>query len=329
MGVTGWNFIPWKQVSIDEITPRVLAIDTPNHLIRRLQSFEYGKRGSGERIPTSHITMITGIVRQALKHNIVPIFIFDGPPESLKRPANPDLVAKAAILYASFKKKNDVYDGTLAEQLHMNNALRWYFAVNHMKELLSGLGVPTFTAASEAEMTAAVLVRDGIAGTVVSNDADAILFGASHVTKTLHLTKGEIERVILEDMEASLGLDLESLRDLAVVCGCDFYEGVKGVGPKRGAVLLNQHGGLEALLKVRGYTVSEREPAIRAREVFDEPNYISTNGVRTTLDPPLRPKVESILNPVWGSERTEKYVREIIKLWKNFGREQSSLERWT
>ncbi len=329
MGVTGWDFIPWRRVSIDEISPRVLAIDTPNHMIRRLQSFEYNKRGSVERIPTSHITMATGIVRQALRHNIIPVFIFDGPPESLKRSANPELVAKAAILYALFKQKRDIFDNRIAEQLQMSNALRWYFSVNHLKELLSALGVPTFTAASEAEMTAAVLVRDGIAGTVVSNDADAILFGATHVTKTLHLTKGEIERVTQGDMEDALGLDLESLRDLAVVCGCDFYDGVKGVGPKRGAVLLNQHGGLEALLRAQGYTVSEREPAIRAREVFDEPNYISTNGVRTTLNPPLRSKVEVVLSPIWGSERTEKYVREITRLWKEFGREQSSLERWT
>ena len=329
MGVTGWNFIPWKHVGIDEISPRVIAIDTPNYMIRRLQSFEYGKQGNSERIPTSHIGIVTGIVRQALKHNIVPVFIFDGPPESLKRPANPELITKAATLYTSFRQKRDVYDSKLAEQLHQNNALRWYFAVSHLKELLSALGIPSFTAASEAEMTAAVLSRDGIVGTVVSNDADAILFGATHVTKTLHLTKGEIERVTQGEMENALGLDLESLRDLAVVCGCDFYEGVKGVGTKRGAVLLNQHGGLDALLKARGFTVSEREPAILAREVFDEPNYISTNGVRTTLDPPLRSKVEVVLSPIWGSERTEKYVREITRLWKEFGREQSSLERWT
>ena len=329
MGVKGWNFVPWRDADIEELLPRILAIDTPNYMIRRLQSFEYGAKRNYERIPTAHITIATGIVRQALKHSIVPVFIFDGPPETLKRPTNPSLVASAARLYKEYKAKRDIYDTNLAEQLQSNRSLRWYFSVNHMKELLSALGIPSLTAPSEAEMFAAVMVRDGLAGTVVSNDADAILFGASHVTKTLHLSKGNIERVTLQDLESAIGLDLEHLRDLAIVCGCDFYKGVKGIGPKKGAVLLNQHGGLEGLLKARGFAATEREPVIRAREVFDEPNYISTKGVRTRISAPIQSRVESVLRPIWGSERTDKYVREIIKLWKNFGKEQSTLERWT
>jgi len=329
MGVNGWSFMPWRTAGIDEITPGVLAIDAPNYMIRRLQSFEYNKTKSVERIPTSHIALVTGIVKHTMKQNIVPVFIFDGPPEALKRPANPEIVAEAANLYSSYKEKLDIYDTKLAERLQSNNPLRWYFSVNHMKELLSALGIPTFNAPGEAEMFAAVMVRDGVAGTVVSNDADALLFGATHVTKTLNLSKGEIERVTLADLGNYLGLDLEHLRDLAIVCGCDFYEGVKGIGPKKGAVMLNQHGGLEALLKVRGFTYTERKPIIRAREVFDEPKYLSATHVNNRLSAPIESRARSILEPIWGDEHTTKYLREIINLWKNFGRKQSTLERWT
>ena len=328
MGVKNWNFIPWRKVSLDEVEPRVIAIDAPNYLMRRMKSFEFKNKRRYTRIPTAHITVTMGLVKQALKASILPMFIFDGPPESLKRAPNPELVRSGGALYRAYRKNNDIYNEFLAEQLIASPALRWYFSVNHLKELLSALGIPAIVAPSEAEMLCAVLCSDGIAGTVLSNDADAILFGSPHVSKTLVLTEGTIERCTMNDIQNAIDLDIEQLRDLAIVSGCDFHEGIKGIGPRKGSVQLKRYGGLEGLLKAKGFSVSERESFVRAREVFDEPNYLSTNGIEARLDPPVVSRVLEVLKPTMGAERAERYASEIVKLWKNFGKEQSTLERW-
>ncbi len=328
MGVKKWDFIPWRETSLEDIVPRVIAIDAPNYLIRRTMVFEYKGKKSDDRIPTGHIHVVMGFVRQALRMNLLPIFIFDGPPESLKRPTNPELVRDAHSLYTQFRSNNDIYDTSIASTLNASNALKWYFSVNHITELCSALGIPVLTAPSEAEMFAAVLCKEGIAGTVLSNDVDALLFGSPHVTRTIVMTKDNIERCTLQDLEESIGLDLEGLRDLAVVSGCDFHKGVKGIGPRKGTVLLQRHGSLEGILKAKGFTVSEREEFIRAREVFDEPNYITTKGLQRKLSPPIVSRVSELLTPVMGKERMEKYTREAVQLWKSFGKEQTTMEQW-
>jgi 5'-3' exonuclease len=178
-------------------------------------------------------------------------------------------------------------------------------------------------------MYAAALCSNGIVNTVVSNDADALLFGSPHVTKQMQLSAGKILRATLSDFEKSLQLDLELLRDLAIVSGCDFHrEGVKGIGPRRGSVLLQKHGGLEGLLKARGFIASERADYLEARRVFDEASYLSIKKVEFRLNPPLIPKVLRALETVMPADRAEYITQNLTNLWKSFGNRQSTLEQW-
>ncbi len=331
MGVRKWDFIQWELADLDEIRPRVMAIDTPNYITRLTQSYVYHqKRRDAERIPTQHVWAVLGIIRQALRHGFTPVFVFDGPPEALKRPPNPELVSSATELYRKFREHNDIYNSRLAEALNDSKAMQWYFAVNHLKDLFKAIGIPSFTAPSEAEMAAAVMVSDATAGTVVTNDIDALLFGAPHVTRAVKFAKKQIERVYLNDVAAGLKTDLTRLRDLAILCGCDFYpSGIKGIGPRKGLALLNQHGNLERVLKARGLPPNERATILDARAVFDEPMFLQLDGIPSSINPPLVSRVSELLRPVMGKERAKKTTEELVKLWKEFGREQVTLERWT
>ena len=329
MGVKNWNdLIPWGWVSVDEIHPHIIAIDAPNYLTRRHQAYAYGKEKSIERIPTSHLSTSLGIIKSFLSEKILPVFVFDGPPESLKRPSNPHLIKRASELYTRDKSSRNIYDSLIAEQLIGSPSLFWYFSVLHIKDLCSAIGVTAITAASEAEMTAAVIVAKGLAGTVLSNDADALLFGSPHVTKTIQLGKGLIERCRLDDLKTNTGLDINGLRDLAIICGCDFHQGVKGIGPRKGAVLLEKYGDLEGVLKYRGYTASEIDDFLLARDSFQESEYISTNGILIGLNAPIPHLLLEVLEPIIGNENAERQVSILIKLWKGFRTHQSTLEQW-
>jgi 5'-3' exonuclease len=238
-------------------------------------------------------------------------------------------VRRANELYKIFQQERDPYIEDVSNELWKSPALRLYFAAEHLRELGRNVGIPVLTAPSEAELYAAVLCRDGAVDTVVSNDADAILFGSPHVTKQMQLSNEKILRVTQSDFEQSLHLDLEYLRDLAIVTGCDFHKaGVKGIGPRRGAVLLQKHGGLEGLLKARGFVASERIEYIEAREVFDEASYLSANKLEFKLNPPLVPKVLRSLETIMPTERAELTTQKIVSLWRTFGNRQQTLEQW-
>ena len=329
MGVKNWgDVIPWTWASSSEIAPGTIAIDVPNYLSRRISVIKQNT-GQDGRLPLTHVGLFVSLVKITLSNHVLPVFVFDGPPETRKRKPNPGLIQKASELYKQFQQEGDPYDEDLATELWNSPALRMYFAAYHMRDLGSVVGVPVITAPSEAEMYAAVLCRDGAVKSVISNDADALLFGSPHVTKQMQLSNGKILRTTLSEFEKTLQLDLERLRDLAIVCGCDFHkEGVKGIGPRRGSVLLQKHQGLEGLLKARGFVATERVDYIEAREVFDEASYMSAEKVKFKLSPPLIPKVLRTLETVMPAERAEITTQKITSLWRTFGNRQSTLEQW-
>ncbi|MHA1949874.1 MAG: hypothetical protein ACXAAO_07565 [Candidatus Thorarchaeota archaeon] len=325
MGVKNWrDVVPWRWADISELHVEKIAIDAPNYMMRRHSAI---RPNLSNRISMTHIHLALGTIRAAMKKHLLPVFIFDGPPEALKRSPNPQIINAAQILYDQFTLDQDVYDRKMADSINENPAIRMYFALNHIKDLCRAIGVPSITAPSEAEMFGAVLCRDRLVGTLVSNDADALLFGSPHITKSLHLTKGQIECTTLSELECTMNLDIDLLRDLAIVCGCDFHKkGVRGLGPRKGVIELQRYGGLENLLKARGLTHSEREEYIHAREVFDEPSYISTTGVDLSLKPPVVTRLSHLLGPVLGMDKAESKTRELVRLWKDFGNTQSTLE---
>jgi flap endonuclease-1 len=325
MGVKNWqNMVPWRWADVSELFIPKIAIDAPNYLMRRLSTI---RLTSSNKIPMAHIHITIGLIRQALKRHILPALLFDGPPESLKRKPNPELITTAQMLYERFLIKQDIYDIKIVEALRESPALTMYFAVNHIKDLCRAAGIPAITSPTEAEMFGAVLCREGLVGSVVSNDADALLFGSPHVIKSLQLSKGSMECTTLSELERVLDLDLELLRDLAIVCGCDFHKkGIKGLGPRKGAIELKRYGGLRYLLKARGLNLSEREDYIKAREVFDEASFMSAKGVNLTLKPLITPKLVKVLQPSMGKDKAEAKTRELIQIWKMFGSTQTTLE---
>ncbi|MFW9767659.1 MAG: hypothetical protein ACFFF9_15845 [Candidatus Thorarchaeota archaeon] len=327
----GWgdDVVPWSWTDLSEISPGTIAIDVPNYLTRRLSVIKSSKPPPDGRIPLMHVGTFFSLIRATLSNQILPVLLYDGPPESRKREPNPELVKQAADLYREFTLDRDPYNEEISSVLWKSDALRMYFASEHLKALGSVVGVPSITAPSESEMLGAALCRDEVVDTVVSNDVDTLLFGSPHVTKQLQSSNGRILRVKLTDLESHIGLDLELVRDLAILCGCDFHkEGVKGIGPRKGAILLQRHGGLVEVLKSKGLTYSQREEYVRAREVFDEPTYLSTDTYRFTLNPPIVPKLVRILTPVMAEDAVENLVQKMVRLWKGFGNHQSTLEQW-
>ncbi|MHA2021549.1 MAG: hypothetical protein ACW96N_07535, partial [Candidatus Thorarchaeota archaeon] len=159
MGVTGWNnLVPWTWVNVNEVTPGSIAIDMPNYLTRRVSVIPPSKRDNG-RIPLQHVGMTLSLARMCLKNKLLPVFVFDGPPERMKRSPNPDLILTAQSIYRQFTNSRDPFDEDAAKILWKSPSLRMYFGAEHVRELARALGVPIISAPSEAEMFSAAMCR--------------------------------------------------------------------------------------------------------------------------------------------------------------------------
>merc|ERR1719476_587214 len=123
------------------------------------------------------------------------------------------------------------------------------------KTLLRLMGLPVVEAPSEAEATCAALCRDGKVYAAATEDADCLTFGTKILIRNLMAAesqKKQILEVSLERALEQLNVSMDQFIDFCILCGCDYCDTLKGVGPSTAMRMLVQHGTLEKVLEVLG-----------------------------------------------------------------------------
>ena len=112
-----------------------------------------------------------------------------------------------------------------------------------IREFLKGLGAIAVTAPDEAERYAAFLNKKGAVDAVLTNDTDALAFGAKKVL----MKYGTREACIVDGAAVleELDMDYETFVDFCIMCGCDFVSRIPNVGPAKAFKFLKdaKHGG--------------------------------------------------------------------------------------
>ena len=70
--------------------------------------------------------------------------------------------------------------------------------------------------------------------------------------------------ISLDEMLDELGISHSQLVDLAIMIGTDFHPGIKGIGPKTGLKLIKEHGNMESVSSVKGFSLPENLEQIRS-----------------------------------------------------------------
>merc|ERR1711870_195094 len=124
-----------------------------------------------------------------------------------------------------------------------------------VKTLLRLMGLPVVDAPSEAEATCAALCRDGKVYGAATEDADCLTFGTKVLVRNQMAAESQKKTIL----EANLAVALEQLNvtmdqfiDFCILCGCDYCDTIKGVGPSTAMRLLVQHGSLEKVIEALG-----------------------------------------------------------------------------
>ncbi len=266
MGVAITEILKGKKISTIELKNKILAVDAFNVLYQFLTTLR-GPDGTplqnSKGQITSHIQGLLSRNLQFLKDGIKPVYVFDGKAPKLKdkeRERRKELKSEAIKQYEIAKERNDLENMRKfsSRMITVDKEI-----IESSKKLLDLLGIPYVDAPSEGEAQASYMVQNGLADFVVSQDADALIFGSPNLIRNLSITgkrkktgklgSNNIDPICysLEDTLSSNHITEKQLVATAILIGTDFnIGGIKGLGPKKALAKVKSFGeDFESLFK--------------------------------------------------------------------------------
>lgn len=259
MGVKIRDLIDAKTIEFSDLYNKKLAVDAFNMLYQFITTI---RQPDGSQLTdtngnvTSHLIGLFYRLTNLLKMNMKLIFVFDGEPPELKkqeRERRKNIKSEAMQKFKEAKKEEDVES---MKKYASRTATLTSEMIKESKELLTALGIPYVQAPSEGEAQAAHMVTKGDAYAVLSQDADAMLFGAPRIIRNLSISQRRKktsklgydkvlpEMIDLQAVFSKLEITNEQLIILGLLVGTDFnYGGVKGIGPKTAFKLVKEYNG--------------------------------------------------------------------------------------
>jgi len=220
---------------------------------------------------TSHIQGFLNRTANLLELGIKPVFVFDGKAPDLKfaeLQRRKELKKKA--LEDSLKASDpEEYNKAQKRNIHITTE-----QTQDIKKLLILLGVPVITAPGEAEAQCAEFVKSGKAYGTATEDMDALTFGTGIVLRKFTGDE-KVTEINLHKVLSELELSYDQFIDLCILCGCDYTDTIRGIGPKTALKLIHEYGDIENLVKnVKKYKVPQEdwiENLKNVRKLFKEP----------------------------------------------------------
>lgn len=258
MGTPITDILITKEITVDDLKDKILAVDSYNMLYQFLSSIRQPDgtplKDSKGRV-TSHLIGLFSRITKLMIMGLKFVFVFDGIVPDLKkaeRERRKKLKLQADKLYEEAKQKEDIAG---MKKFASRTSRLTHDMIDEAKTLIKALGMPIVDAPSEGEAQASHMVAKGDCYAIVSQDTDSLIFGAPLVvknltlsgrrkaTKTLAYKTVNPELISLADNLNNLKLNQDQLIVLAMLAGTDYnIGGVKGIGPKKGINLLLLHG---------------------------------------------------------------------------------------
>ncbi len=284
MGVALGDILPSSELNIDDLERHIIAIDAYNIIYQFLASIRQrdGKPlvDSKGRV-TSHLSGLLYRNANLMEAGIKPVYVFDGKPDMMKEGTLEKRKERKIDARKEYEKALEEGDLERARAKAMQTSRMTTEIIESSDRLLDLMGIPRVYAPGEGESQAAFIVRSNDAWAVGSQDFDSLLCGAPRLVRNLTITgrrklpgKNEYRRIrpeliVLEDVLDEHGITREQLVDIAILCGTDYNDGVKGIGPKRGLKYVKEHGSLECVLEAHDEEVNNYESI---RKLFLKPN---------------------------------------------------------
>lgn len=274
-----------KEHELKSYFGRKVAIDASMSIYQFLVAVRTGAdnltNDAGE--VTSHLSGLFYRTVRLLELGIKPAYVFDGKPPSMKSGELSKRAAIKAVNAEAAAKAKEEGDLEMEEKFSRRVNTVTKEMIGGCKTLLRLMGVPVVDAPCEAEAQCAELCKHDLVYATASEDMDALTFGTPRLIRqvwagatTAAERKGTRPRefglaVALEQLD----LSMEQFVDLCILCGCDYVDGIRGIGPATALNLIRQHGDLETIITTLKtnprHAISDDYPVSKLREMFFKP----------------------------------------------------------
>ncbi|MHA1210090.1 MAG: flap endonuclease-1 [Candidatus Freyarchaeota archaeon] len=339
MGVNLRGLLSFRQISLQELSGRTIAIDAMNTLYQFLAIIRQpdgtslmDRRGN----ITSHLSGVFYRTINLLEAGIKPVYVFDGEPPELKSETVEErrrIRQEAARKWEEALERGDLEE---ARKFAQSSTSLTDEMVEESKRLLEAMGVPYVQAPSEGEAQASYMARKGDVWGVASQDYDSLLYNSPYLVRNLTISgrrklpgknvyvKVEPELVSLDENLRELGITREQLIGIGILLGTDYNEGVKGIGVKTALKLIREKGSIEKVVEEKKIVI---EPSVeQIKQLFLNPKVTDDYEIR--WKPVDRDKVFSILcdEHDFSRERVQKALERVREEERT--RAQSRLEQF-
>lgn len=306
-------------------TGRIVAIDASMCLyqfiimIRENRSGTYQSLTNEDGQVTSHIIGMLSRTIRLMENGIKPVYVFDGKPPELKLGELAERRRKREEATAALQTAVENGD---QEQILKNTKMTTRVTKEQneqTKTLLQLMGIPVITAPSEAEATCAALCRDGKVFGAATEDADCLTFGTAILIRNLMAAESQKKTILEVNLATALeqlNITMEQFIDFCILCGCDYCDTLKGVGPSTAMKLLVQHGSIEQVL---AHIEKEKVPTNfnfqAARDFFRECEATDTSTVNFDFKDPDIVGLEKFLveENSFSKERVDRFIDRLKK----------------
>jgi len=336
MGVKLNPIIQCRKLTFQELKGKIIAVDAPN-IIMGLLNFTHKNPSFNDSTDfildrtqrvISHLYGLLYRIKFFYGKDFLPIFCFDGRVNPLKRRTTKNQLND--FHFAQKRYRNAINSGNrdLARQIALSKEYLWPNLMKESKDLLHALGVPVVESPASAESQCAHLVKKGIAHYSNSQDFDSLLFGCPYLIQ--NLTKSRRRKIhgrwmyqridpLLVDLRHNLKLlriDQFQLLELALMLETDYFEGIRGIGPKTALKLVRKYKRIEniKLAKQNEFEFSEMDQDLIAefRKLFLLPEVLDSFD-HLCWNPPDKTRIFNLLckdhrlNP----ERIKKHMDQL------------------
>jgi len=332
MGLQIGDIVPRKEITLESLKGKVIAVDAFNALYQFLSSIRQPDGTplmDSKRRVTSHLSGLFYRNIALMAEGIQLAYVFDGEYHPLKgkthqlRQEAKDIAQEK---YELAKEEEDIEA--------MGRYSRGFIKLNsemieESKELLDAMGIAVVQAPGEGEMQASHLVKTGQAYAVGSQDYDALVTGGRLIQNLTLARKRKtptgfvyIAPEIIEYDKTLTHLDLtgDQLICLAILTGTDFNPGgIKGIGPKKALALVKQKKHPVAIFEEMAGRMDFDWQEIF--QIFKKPN---VNNVKIVMPKLNEAKIKQLLvnEHEFSLERVDKQLDKLKELRKQSGQKK-------
>ena len=294
-----------------------------------IYQFVIAIRNTGNDLENSEgkmTTHIIGVINKALmllKHDIIPIFVFDGKPPELKSNILKERKQRKNKCIQNLKKDNYDNDSDRIKDFKKSFTLSKKH-IDEVKHILNLFGIPTVESLTEADPLCSHLAKKKDVYGVSSEDMDILTFGSPILIRGLSGTK-KMKEINLDVILDNMKLNQNEFVDLCILLGCDYCPTIPKIGKKRALDIIQKYRSIDIFIEKEGkkYKIPEDFNYEDARNIFLNP-CIGKTSSKFKLKKPNYNEIKEVMVDIYdfNLDKVNVYINKIKTAYLKLNKSQ-------